>query len=138
MHYMGNTERTCTKLTLVSLYMGWKVRPLSLQKGDVPPVMHVSLYLLNWRRARLNVRLSFVTKTSASPILNKMRCTKKLSVSYPFYPPSSQVHALVMRAHLVLPDWRRSLVGASLICVSFLSFLRSGLPLLAEYIMHVR
>jgi hypothetical protein len=53
-------------LMLISLYTEREMCPLSLLKGDVAPN---------------NAHLSFVIKAGASLILNKLRCTKKMSVS---------------------------------------------------------
>jgi hypothetical protein len=83
----------------------------------------VCLPLLTYLR-HTNTRLSFITKVGTSPILNKLRHAENWASL--FYPPPSQVHASVMRAWLDLPDRRRSPVGASLICVSYLSFICSA------------
>jgi hypothetical protein len=66
-HYKGEIKRRHVILMLVSLYMEREACPLSLLKGDMPPVRSVSLYLRNRRRTILTRSLPLITKVGVSP-----------------------------------------------------------------------
>jgi hypothetical protein len=92
-------------------------------KGRRALTMRNTYYPSNQRRAPSNVCLPLVTKADTSLILHKLRRAAKMHVS--FLPSPVLGLPSRLRACLTLTDQRQPPIDASLIRVSYLSFLHS-------------